>query len=100
MSDKDAKITKNEVEYVARLARLDLTDRETERMTDNINDILTYMEKLGEVDTTDVPPMTHAIPKQNVMRPDTVVPFKDTDEILANAPESKDTLFKVPKVIE
>ena len=100
MSDKAAKITKNEVEYVARLARLDLTDRETERMTDNINDILVYMEKLGEVDTTDVPPMTHAIPKQNVMREDMVVPFADRDEILANAPESKDTLFKVPKVIE
>ncbi|MBN1881736.1 MAG: Asp-tRNA(Asn)/Glu-tRNA(Gln) amidotransferase subunit GatC [Deltaproteobacteria bacterium] len=100
MSDKAAKITKNEVLYVSRLARLDLTDTETERMTDNINDILSYMEKLGEVDTTNVPPMTHAIPKENVMRPDAVVPFTDTSEILANAPESKNTLFKVPKVIE
>jgi aspartyl-tRNA(Asn)/glutamyl-tRNA(Gln) amidotransferase subunit C len=96
----DEKISKEEVEYVAHLARLELSDKEKEEMTRTLNDILVYMEKLSELDTTDVEPMTHAIPKENVMRPDEIKPYEATDEILKNAPEVKGKLFKVPKVIE
>ena len=99
MSAKE-KISRKEVEYVAHLSRLDLSDKEKEEMTRTLNDILVYMEKLSELDTTDVEPMTHAIPKENVMRPDEIKPNDIGDEILKNAPEVKGSLFKVPKVIE
>ena len=94
------KISTKEVENVAKLSRLDLTGKEKEEMTKTLNDILVYMEKLSELDTTDVEPMTHAIPKENVMRPDEIKPFDVTDEILENAPDVKGSLIKVPKVIE
>lgn len=99
MSTKE-KISTKEVENVAKLSRLDLTDKEKEEMTRTLNDILVYMEKLSELDTADVEPMTHAIPKENVMRADEIKPFDVGDEILKNAPDLKDNLFKVPKVIE
>jgi len=100
MSDKAAKITKNEVEYVARLARLDLTDRETERMTDNINDILVYMEKLEELDVEGVEPMAHVLDLKNVLREDRPRSGIDRGDILDNAPDQYEGYFRVPPVIE
>jgi len=94
------KITEREVEYVARLARLILTDEEKGEMTRTLNDILVYMEKLGELDTTGVEPMTHAIPNVNVMRDDIVSPSGLSLDIQENAPEKKGAFFAVPRVIE
>ncbi len=100
MAERTQKITADEVGYVAKLARLTLAADETKGFTDILNDILTYMDKLREIDTADVEPMTHAIPNQNVMREDAVVPSEAAGDIIANAPDSKGAFFRVPKVIE
>ena len=100
MAGASQKINIGEVEHVAKLARLALTDRETKEYTATLNDILTYMDKLGELDTTGVEPMTHAIPNENVMREDLVKPSEAASDILKNAPDTKGTFFRVPKVIE
>ncbi len=100
MVKKKEKITTEEVRYVAKLSRLILTDNEEKSMTRTLNDILGYMDKLGELDTTDVEPMTHAIPNENVMRNDVEKPFANPEGILKNAPDSKRTFFRVPRVIE
>ncbi len=100
MAQPKQKITVTEVEYVARLARLSLTGKETAHYTDILNDILAYIDKLGELDTKNVEPMTHAIPNENVMRPDVVCPSDAASDILKNAPDAKGAFFRVPKVIE
>lgn len=93
------KITREEVRHVARLARLELSEVEEERMTGQMNQILGYMDKLNELDTGDITPTTHAIQLQNVFRPDTVRPSMDRTESLANAPGTDGVNFVVPKVI-
>ncbi len=95
----DAKITRQEVGHVALLARLELSEAEEERMTGQINSILEYMDKLNQLDTTDVPPTTHAIQLQNVFRPDLVQRSLDRTESLANAPGTDGVNFVVPKII-
>ena len=93
------KITKEEVRHVAKLARLEQSEAEEERMTGQMNQILGYMDKLNELDTAGVAATTHAIQLQNVFRPDEVVPSLDRLESLANAPETDGVNFVVPKVI-
>jgi aspartyl-tRNA(Asn)/glutamyl-tRNA(Gln) amidotransferase subunit C len=94
------KITKDEVTHVARLARLEFTEIETETFTSQLNHILLYMEMLNRVDTTGVTPMTHAIAQQNAFREDKVKPSLSRDNTLANAPDARGDFFRVPKVIE
>lgn len=93
------KISREEVRHVAELARLRLDPDEELAMTRHLNMILAYMEKLNEVDTSHVPATTHAIPMENVFRPDEVRNSLDRDRALANAPESDGANFVVPKVI-
>lgn len=93
------KIDPQEVEHVARLARLKITAEETDRLTGQMNSILTYMDKLNDLDTTGIEPMAHALPLTNAFREDEVRPSLDTDKVLGNAPESEGTFFLVPKVI-
>ena len=93
------KITREEVRHVAKLARLEQSGQEEERMTGQMNQILGYMDKLNELDTTGVCAMTHAIQLQNVFRPDGVAPSLDRQDALANAPETDGSNFVVPKVI-
>ncbi len=93
------KITRQEVRRVADLARLDLSESEEEKITGQMNGILAYMEKLNELDTTDVAPTTHAIQLQNVFRPDVVHESLNRGESLANAPETDGVNFVAPKVI-
>ena len=100
MADRNEKITTDEVAYVAKLARLELSADEMKGFTDVLNDILAYMDKLNEIDTKNVEPMTHAIPNQNVMREDAVRPSSDAAAIVGNAPDAKGTFLRVPKVIE
>ena len=89
-----------DIEHVARLARLELTDEEKARLRDQLGVILENAAKVGEVATDDVPPTAYAIPRSNVLRPDEVTPSLTVEEVLSNAPEVEDDRFKVPKVVE
>ena len=94
------KITKEEVEYVAHLARLDFSEEENAKFTSQLNDILMYMEKLNQVETSGVEPMSHAIALQNAFRDDVVKESLTHELSLANAPDARGPFFRVPKVIE
>ena len=89
-----------DIEHVARLARLELTDEEMARLRDQLGVILENAAKVSEVATDDVPPTAYAIPRSNVLRPDEVTPSLTVEEVLSNAPEVEDDRFKVPKVVE
>lgn len=93
------KIDRAEVEHVARLARLKIDDADVEKLTDQLNNILSYMEKLNELDTSAIEPMAHALPLSNAFREDKVRPSFEPDDTLANAPEKDRTFFLVPRVI-
>lgn len=95
-----AKLTIEEVEYVANLARLTFSDAEKERLAEQLAEILGYIEQLNKLDTEDVEPTTHAIPMKNVVRPDVAIPSLTQDEALANAPSNVGGLFEVPKIVE
>ena len=92
-------VTIQDVEYIARLARLSFTDEEKQRLTVELNTILGYMEQLNSVPTDDVEPLTHVIDLQSVMREDRQVPGLSREDALKNAPARTDEFFKVPKVI-
>jgi aspartyl-tRNA(Asn)/glutamyl-tRNA(Gln) amidotransferase subunit C len=94
------KISKQEVEHVAKLARLELSDQEREKLTDQLSNILTYVEKLNELDTTGVDPTSHVLDIRNVMREDRGEPSLPQERALANAPEKAAGHYKVPKIIE
>ena len=89
-----------DIEHVARLARLDLTDEEKARLREQLGAILEHAAKVGEVAAEDVPPTAYAIPRSNVFRPDELAPSLTTEEVLANAPEAEADRFKVPRVVE
>ena len=93
------KITKEEVVHVAKLARLNLDEEAIEVYTKQLGDILTYMDTLNSVDTKDVPPTSHAIFINNAFREDEVKASVSVERALANAPQSDDGSFVVPKVI-
>lgn len=88
------------VKYLESLARIELTEKEEKKIGAELQEILTYMDKLNELDTTGVEAMSHSFPVTNVMRPDEVRPSVETAEILANAPHSQDGCFVVPKTVE
>ncbi|MDD2573367.1 MAG: Asp-tRNA(Asn)/Glu-tRNA(Gln) amidotransferase subunit GatC [Bacillota bacterium] len=92
-------ITKEDVEYVAGLARLELSGQEKEEFTKTLGNILEYVKQLEEVDTSSVQPTAHILPLINVYRDDEVEPSTDRERILANAPEKLNGCFKVPRVI-
>ena len=96
----ETKITMKEVDHVARLSRLELTDAEKERMRRELDGILSYIDKLRALDTEGVPPTSHAVPITNVMREDEPRPSVPQDEMLANAPDRSGEFFRVPKIIE
>ena len=91
-------ITIKDVEHVAKLARLELTEEEKVKFSKQLGDILKYVEQMTKVDTTDVEPMSHAIPIVNVMREDKVVSEQTKEELMANAPSEEDGFFRVPKI--
>ncbi len=94
------KITKKDVEHVAKLARLKLTEEEKEKFGKQLSEILEYVEKLNELDTEKVKPASHVVPLKSVMREDEVKPSLPVEEVLANAPAREGKYFKVPKIIE
>jgi aspartyl-tRNA(Asn)/glutamyl-tRNA(Gln) amidotransferase subunit C len=94
------KITREEIEHVARLARLELTEEEKETFTGQMDAILAYVDKLNELDTSDIIPTSHAVPMENAFREDLVAESFTTDNALLNAPDRSESFFRVPKVIE
>ena len=94
------KITREEVEYTAHLARLALSPEEALEFTGQLDRILGYFEKLGELDVSGVKPTRHAIEVVNAFRGDEVKTSYDAETALANAPEAEASFFKVPKIIE
>lgn len=97
---QELKITKSEVEYVAHLARLDFSEEEKEKFTFQLNNILMYVDKLNQVDTTGIEPVSHAIALNNAFREDLVKESLNPELSLVNAPEARGPFFRVPKVIE
>jgi aspartyl-tRNA(Asn)/glutamyl-tRNA(Gln) amidotransferase subunit C len=94
------KLSTSDVEYVAKLARLEITEAEKQKFTAQLNDILLYIDQLNELDTAGVAPMSHAIAVTNAFREDRVVESLGTQKALANAPDARGEFFRVPKVIE
>lgn len=94
------KIDADQVRKVAKLGRLELTDEEVTEFTDQLGAILTYVEKMDELDTTDVEPLAHCLPISNVLREDRVAPSLGTEATVANAPERDGPFFKVPKILD
>ncbi len=98
---KMANMISNEtIEYVGILAKLELSDEEKEEAKRDMGRMLDYIDKLNELDTEGVEPMSHVFSMNNVFREDAVVNGDDRENILANAPEQKDGAFKVPRTVE
>ncbi len=94
------KITRDVIEYVAHLGRIELDPDEIEQYTAQLDSILVYMDKLNSLDTSGIEPMTHAIPNVNVFREDAIAQSFSTEESVGNAPDRKGSFFKVPPIIE
>ncbi|HEY3079703.1 MAG TPA: Asp-tRNA(Asn)/Glu-tRNA(Gln) amidotransferase subunit GatC [Chloroflexota bacterium] len=102
MSDTAARaeLTLAEVEHVALLARLGLTDQEKELYRQQLGSILGYVAQLGEIDTERIPPSAAILPLEDVMAEDEPRPSLDPEDVLANAPEQEDGYFRVPAVLD
>ena len=93
-------ISREEVEHVARLARLELTEDEIERFRGQLSAVLERAQRIQALDLDDVPPTSHPIALNNVWRNDAVVAFEDTEAILGNAPTVEEHRFRVPQILE
>ncbi|PSQ95851.1 MAG: Asp-tRNA(Asn)/Glu-tRNA(Gln) amidotransferase GatCAB subunit C [Bacteroidetes bacterium SW_9_63_38] len=92
-------ISREEVQHVAQLARLSFSDDEEERMAEEMSQILNHVDKLNELDTSGVPPMSHVLDVTNVFRDDTIESRIDQEQALEPAPETDGEHFQVPKVV-
>ena len=93
-------ISDETIEYVGILAKLEISDEEKEQAKKDIGRMLDYVDKLNELDTSDVEPMSHVFPVHNVFREDVVTNGDDREQILKNAPGCKDGMFKVPRTVD
>lgn len=93
-------VTTQDVHGVAELARLRFSPAEEERLAEELNRILQYMDKLNELDTTGVEPTSHVLPLANAFRPDAATPFLAAGAIAAAAPQRQGDYFKVPRIID
>lgn len=98
--DMAYQITREQAEKVAHLARLDLTDAELELFSGQLSSIVGYIQKLNELDTTNVEPLAHCQPVHNVFRDDSVRPSLDVEKAMENAPDRVDDYFKVPQILD
>lgn len=94
------KLSKQEVEHVAHLARLAISEEEVEIFSRQLSEILTYIGKLNELDTSRVQPTSHVLDLSNVFREDAVKECLPSTEVLSNAPDRENGFFRVPKIIE
>ncbi|ADU28716.1 Asp-tRNA(Asn)/Glu-tRNA(Gln) amidotransferase subunit GatC [Evansella cellulosilytica] len=95
-----ARISKEQVEHVANLARLEFTNEEIDMFQQQLDDIIGYAEQLNELDTSNVKPTSHVLDIKNVLREDEVKPSLEREKVLKNAPDHEDGQFKVPSVLE
>jgi len=93
-------VTNEQVRHIARLARIAMSDEEIERLAPELNNILSWVEQLDEVDTAGIEPLTAVIDQKLRLRDDGVTDGDIRDEVLANAPDAQHGFFAVPKVIE
>lgn len=93
-------VTVDEVRYIAQLARLRFEEAEEKKLAREMTEVLEYVEKLNELDTTAVPPMSHVLDLHNVFRKDEVEVRISTEEALKNAPDADSEYFRAPKVID
>ncbi len=93
------KITTEEIQHIANLARLNLSESELATMTGQLGKILNYVDTLEKIDTTGIPPTTHAVTITNAFREDSVRPSLDREAALANAPKADSESFIVPKIL-
>jgi aspartyl-tRNA(Asn)/glutamyl-tRNA(Gln) amidotransferase subunit C len=94
------KIDEAQVRKVAKLARLELNDKEVEEFSGQLSAILDYVERMNQLDTEGIEPLAHCLPIHNVFREDIVKESLGTEKTLANAPQRDETFFKVPKILE
>lgn len=92
-------ITRDDVAHVARLARLDLSEDELERFTEQLSAVLAHAADVEALDTAGVPPTAHPLPLVNVLREDEARPSLDRDEVLSQAPAAEDGRFRVPRIL-
>ena len=93
-------ITRDEVAHLARLARLALEPDELDRFGGQLDAIVQAISRIGDLDTTGVPPTSHALPLTNVTRPDVVLPSLTQAQALSGAPAAEDGRFRVPRILE
>lgn len=93
-------ISKEQVAYIASLARLTLTDTETEEYTIQLNDILNFAGKLNQLDTDGIKPTSHAFSMTNVLREDVIQPSLPREEVLSNTSEHEEGMFRVPAIFQ
>ena len=99
MSEPPARITRDDVIHVATLARLDVTDDEVSRFTEQLEAILEHASQVTALDTAGVPPTAHPLPLVNVFRADVPAPSVARDEVLAMAPDTESNRFRVPRIL-
>ena len=95
-----AEVSLKDVEHVAKLARLGLSEEEKKKFTDQLGAILEYAEKINALDTSTTSPTPHPLPLKNVFREDKVTPYDDIEAIVQNGPEVEDHMFLVPRIFE
>lgn len=93
------KLSREEVEHVALLARLALNEEEKERFRIQLSSILEYAESINQLDTENVEPTYHVLPIQNVLRPDETRPTLSREDVFRNAPEREGNYFRVPRIL-
>jgi aspartyl-tRNA(Asn)/glutamyl-tRNA(Gln) amidotransferase subunit C len=93
-------LQRDDVAKIARLSRIAMSDEELDRFAEQLSRIVTYFDKLNELDTADVEPLSHALPVANVFRDDEPQPSLPPEAAVANAPDRSGTMFKVPRVLD
>ncbi|HEY2043135.1 MAG TPA: Asp-tRNA(Asn)/Glu-tRNA(Gln) amidotransferase subunit GatC [Jatrophihabitans sp.] len=99
MSDERPTLTRDEVAHLARLARLAVTDAELDLFAGQLDVILSAVARIGDVAAADIPPTSHAVPLENVLRADVVGPSLPREDVLAGAPSVEDNRFRVPRIL-
>ncbi|MET3683188.1 aspartyl-tRNA(Asn)/glutamyl-tRNA(Gln) amidotransferase subunit C [Alkalibacillus flavidus] len=95
-----SKISKDQVKHVANLARLAISEEESEKYSEQLSAIIDFSEQLNELDTTDVEPTTHVLDMKNVMRQDEPKEWISKEDALKNAPDQQDGQFRVPSILD
>lgn len=93
-------LNRQEVAHLARLSRLSLSDEELDQFAPQLDEILSWVARVGEATSADIPPTTSSEARVNVFRPDVVRPSLDRDEVLAQAPATEDGRFRVPRILD